>query len=136
MDHTHAMTSDGAETPRCGEPGGRVVLLAEDVTCRTCRAQLTAEGTLKRRHYAKSSMGDALCGAEYPDGMITAWEDDTTCPRCLYLLTEAAALAIGAGRRQSSRHGTDWRTPRDLDPPGGSVFGLPYEGDESIGEDF
>ncbi len=37
-------------------------------------------------HYAKSSMGDALCGAQWPDGGITAWKDDTTCPRCLALL--------------------------------------------------
>lgn len=180
------------------------------------------------KHYAKSSMGDALCGVDYDGpGRITAWKDDTTCPRCLDLLAEAAAadirnasavpqassirvplpgsgfmvtyrsqgerertlrlaearqqiahegsalptwqeltddergttelsarnwlraaeragliaeydaaVGVAAVRREVSRHGIDWRTPRDLDPQDGSVWGLPYEGDESTGEDY
>jgi len=43
-------------------------------------------------HYARSSMGDALCGAEYrrSEG-ITALRVDTTCQACLSLLAELVA---------------------------------------------
>lgn len=36
----HAMTADGADTPRCGATG-RVVLFAADVTCPACQDALS-----------------------------------------------------------------------------------------------
>jgi hypothetical protein len=45
-----------------------------------------AEHGSKVTHYAKSSMGHALCGADYPRNIAVWKKADTTCPRCLGLL--------------------------------------------------
>lgn len=49
--------------------------------------------TTKTTHYAASSKGDALCGADWqwPVEEIAALKTDTTCPACLAKLAELLA---------------------------------------------